>query len=297
MVSELSKERLRKAKDKSLVDLLKKDGYEIHDTGSYYRCLSPLRIEGNGSFDINKKTGRWTDRGNNNKGDVVDFVMAYKQLSFHDAIDFLIGEQSLDVESYKPEVREKDAIEILGVELLSNTRLLDYIDSRKISREVAVKWLSQATIRFPYGKNPTREYLSLAFKNDSGGYEFRNNFLKVSSSPKNITTIKSGNDGAILLFEGNPDYLSYLTYYKLDSPPHPTIVLNSLSFLGAIIPMLQGKVVIYYGQTDRSAEKSYRRLRSEGITIIDKRYIYKDYKDFNKFLIAISTKKLHKLFA
>jgi hypothetical protein len=293
---ELSKQRLQKAKGKSLVDLLKKEGIELTDTGSYYRCLSPLRTEGNGSFDINKRSGKWHDRGNGKKGDILDYVMLQKGLSLMCAVDFLLGDNSLDIPVYVPEKREKDSIEVSSIEPLSDPRLISFAKSRMFNMDVATKWLHQAQVSFPYGKNPNRSYSCLAWKNDSGGYEFRGTFLKVSNAPKNITTIKGvSTDNVVMLFEGNPDFLSYLTFYGFMNPQYDTIVLNSLSFLGAILPMLQGKMILWYGQNDKASERAYRRLKREGIVVTDKRWLYKEYKDFNEFLVGSSVSKMSKL--
>jgi len=291
------KSRLHEAKKVSIYSFLTGIGIKpVIETGSYYIYNSPLRSESQASFNVSKSKNSWKDYGNGNKGDLPDLVMQMYGKPLHGAIDIILGTPKRPDTMFVSEVREKDAIEIIKVEPLSNPRLLDYVESRKINRHIAELMLKEATIRFPYSKkNPLREHLCLAWRNDSGGYELRNSFLKVSNSPKNITTIKSGNDGAVLLFEGNPDFLSYLTYYKIDAPPHPTIVLNSLSFLGAIIPMLQGKTVVFWGQSDKAGEKSFKRLRSEGINLVDKRFIYRDYKDLNQFLVASSTKKLHKI--
>jgi hypothetical protein len=293
---ELSKQRLQKAKSKSLADLLKKEGFELTDTGSYYRCLSPLRTEGNGSFDINKRTGKFHDRGNGKKGDILDYIMLQKGLSLTGAVDFLLGDSSLDIPVYVPEKRDKDSIEVSSIETLSDPRLIDFAKSRKFDMDVATKWLRQAQVRFPYGKNPGRHYSCLAWKNDSGGYEFRSTFLKVSNAPKNITTIKGVSDEkVVMLFEGNPDFLSYLTFYGFMNPQYDTIVLNSLSFLGAILPMIQGKLILWYGQNDKASERAYRRLKREGFVVTDKRWLFKDYKDFNKFLVEASESKMSKL--
>jgi hypothetical protein len=295
-----SKQRLAEAKKKSLVELLRKEGYAIEEMGSYYRCLSPLRHEGNGSFDIAKKTGRWRDRGKDVKtgsGDIIDFVMQYKSLSHREAVDFLLGDDTMDIPVYVPEKREREAIEILSVKELSSQYLTDYISSRLINPEVASLYLKELLIRFPYSqKDPVKEHTVLGFKNDSGGYEMRSRYRKVSNSPKNITTVRGVFDGNSWdLHESWPDFLSYLTYYGYTRPEYNTIILNSISFLGAVLPMLQGKVVRYFGQNDSAGDKGYRRLRNEGIVVTDKRFIFRGYKDFNIFLVKTSQNKLHKL--
>jgi hypothetical protein len=302
MTLDEQKDRLQRARKVSIYSFLSGIGIKPEtETGSYYLYNSPLRSESKASFNVSKSKNSWRDYGNGQKGDLPDLVMQMYSKSLHGAIDIILGTPQKPEMEFKPIEKLKDAIEITHVGAIDNTislYLIQYLYSRQIPLELAKIWLKHASIRFPYSiKNPTREYHCLAWINDSKGYELRNNFLKVSNSPKNITTILSGNDGAIHLYEGWPDFLSYLAFYNIDSPPHKTIVLNSISFLGAILPMLQNKVVVYWGQSDKAGEKAYRTLKNEGITVVDKRFIFKGYKDMNQFLIENSKKKLSKIIA
>jgi hypothetical protein len=245
-----------------------------------------LRGENNSSFDINKKTGRWTDRGNGSHGDAIDFVMAYKGMTTKEAIDFLLKGDNLGLVNYEPQKTLVKSIEIKALEPLSDTRLMEYISSRKICATVAQKWLKQATIRFPNSKkNPDREHICLAWKNNSGGYEFRNSFLKVSNSPKDVTNIKGHReDNEILLFEGWPDFLSVLSKQDSLLPTDMAIVLNSASFINVILPFLEGKRVWYYGHNDKTGDDIGVKIRTAGIPMVDVRKTYPSYNDFNDFV-------------
>jgi hypothetical protein len=301
MTFDEQKDRLQRARKVSIHSFLLGIGIQPDaETGSSYLYNSPLRSESKASFNVSKSKNSWRDYGNGQKGDLPDLVMQMYGKTLHGAIDVILGTPQKPDTYFTPIEKTKDAIEITHVEAFSDTispRLIQYLQSRCISLEVANIWLKVCKVKFPYSiKSPEREYLCTAFANDSGGYEFRSAFLKVSNSPKNITTIQ-GDDSQLFLFEGNPDFMSYLTFYGLTYPPHKTIILNSLSFLGAVIPMLEGKKVVYFGQTDQAGERAYKRLKREGIDIIDKRFIFKGAKDFNKFLIENSKKKLSKILA
>ena len=286
-----SKDRLLKAKSLSLVDFLTQEGYELHDTGSYFRCLSPLRNEGNGSFDISKKTGRWRDRGNGRKGDTIDFIREYRHCSMKEAIDFLLSGEKLNLTTYEPVKREKNAIELLSVGAIISPELIDYITLRCFGLKQAKKWLYEAKITFPYSRfNPEREHLCLAMRSDLGGYEFRGVKIKHSNAPKSITTIHEGTKD-VLLFEGFPDFLSYLTFLDIIEPEYTTYILNSLSFLDITIPFLRGCNVHYFGQNDNAAEESFQKLKESGIDVIDEREFYRGHKDLNKWWVNKAKKK------
>jgi hypothetical protein len=301
MTFDEQKDRLQRARKVSIYSFLQGIGIKPEtETGSYYLYNSPLRSESKASFNVSKSKNSWRDYGNGQKGDLPDLVMQMYSKSLHGAIDIILGTPQNPDNYFTPIEKIKNAIEITHIEAFSDIispRLIQYLQSRCIALEVAKTWLKVCKVKFPYSiKNPEREYLCTAFANDSGGYEFRSAFLKVSNSPKNITTVQ-GDDSQLYLFEGNPDFLSYLTFYNITTPPHKTIILNSLSFLGAVIPMLEGKKVWYFGQNDQAGERAYKRLKKEGIDVTDKRFIFKGYKDFNKFLVENSKKKLSKILA
>lgn len=58
-----------------------------------------------------------------------------------------------------------------------------------------------------------KEYYGIGFKNDSGGYEIRNPYIKTSSAPKDIKTITNNAKEAVV-FEGFFDFLSFITIHK-----------------------------------------------------------------------------------
>ncbi len=278
------RDRLIEAKKVSLISLIEELGYKLDDTGSYHRMLSPLRAESNSSFDIDKrKPNKWIDRGTGKHGDIIDFVRELMHYSTYDAVNFILKKNNIELPRYEPVKRNKKSIEIHLLEDLSNPVLIDYLTKRHISIPIAKLWLKQAAISFPYGKNPDRKHMVLAWGNDSGGHEFRNSFLKVSNSPKNVTTIKQGNHVNVLLFEGWPDFLSYLTLKNIDSPPCDVHVLNSISFLEVMLLFLKKRIVHYLGQRDKAGNEALKRMNERGLNVIDLRWFI-GYKDLNDYL-------------
>ncbi len=292
-----AKERLRQAKDISLIGLIKELGYKLDSDGSYYSMLSPFRSEGQGSLKINKSTtDKWRDYGNGKHGDVIDFVRELFSLSVNEAVDYLLKKSIISLPEYAPVKQDVKAIEIKAVEPLSDPGLIDYITGRKIGLNQAKTYLKQARICFPNGKNPQREYLVIAWANNSGGYEFRNGFFKIGNAPKDVTNIEGRFANTeylneVFLFEGWPDFLSYLTYFNCVEMRGNAIILNSISFLEVIIPFIKDKEVVYYGQNDTASNKAYTRLTETCNYVIDRREIYLGYKDFNDFLCGKPIKK------
>lgn len=291
MTREQSKSRIEQAKKVNLVEYLRSQGYEISETSGYYRCSSPLRGESNPSFDINKKTLKWKDRGNGKKGDIIDLVQELHHCDFNEAVDKILGNKAnFEHPELKAVERDKPNIEILEVLSLSDPKLMSYIAGRQISPVVAQKWLKEARIRFPYGKSPDRVHTVLAWRNDSGGYEFRNNFLKISNAPKNLTSINKDTFD-VNLFEGWPDALTLLTIKKGVEFFHTTYILNSASFFEVLVPFLYGHRINYFGHNDATGDKILARIKEEKIQVKDYRYLYKNYKDYNDFLVAETKKR------
>jgi hypothetical protein len=288
-------DRLAKAKEVPLIGLIRELGYTLSEDGSYYSMFSPFRSEGQGSFKIDKrKPSKWKDFGNNKGGDCIDFVQELFSMNKKDAIDYLLKRtNNIDLPVYEPVKRDRKSIEVLSISDKFCPELRKYIIHREISIEVAQKWLKQATIRFPYSPiNPEKEHIVLAWRNDSGGYEFRGGRIKLSNAPKNVTTIKgTENTNKVLLFEGFPDYLTYLTINNFKKEVDSALILNSASFLEVMIPFLKGKEIKYWGQTDIAGDKALQRLKEEGITVQDFRIHYFPCKDLNDWWVAKNKKK------
>ncbi len=83
---------------------------------------------------------------------------------------------------------------------------------------------------------------ALGFKNEDGGYEFRNPFFKSCVTPKTITFIRGtvAKPPAINIFEGFMDYLSAVIRKSEIVLQNDTICLNSLYCLDRAFPYIIG---------------------------------------------------------
>ena len=73
--------------------------------------------------------------------------------------------------------------------------------------------------------------MALGFKNDSGGYELRNELFKGSNTPKDITTFKNSGK-KVAIFEGFFDFNSFTSLLQnKELKAFSFCILNSLSFL------------------------------------------------------------------
>ena len=281
-----AKERLQEAKEVSLLGLIKELGYKVEDTGSNFKMISPFRSENEGSFFIDKRRpNKWKDYGNGKSGDVIDFVQDLFNFTKKEAIDYLLQRQNIPLPDFQPIKKHQKAIEIVSIQPLSHPQLIDYITQRKLSLKTAEKWLVELEVNFPNGKHPDKTTRVLGWKNDSGGYEMRNKTLKISNSPKNITTIKFDNYKRLCVYEG---FFSYLSHGELLGWPKQSgtvIVLNSLSFLPTITAFFSSEwEVCSFLDNDKSGDRATEVLRGGYGVFSDGREAYYEYNDWNDLL-------------
>ena len=203
------------AKQISIIDYLGSIGINPakHQNNSVFYC-SPLRNEETPSFKVHVNGYVWYDFGTGAHGNILDLVMMLNSIDITGALKIL-EKPGLTKHDYFFSEQQKSnspAIEIKHVQPLRNLALIQYLNSRKISYQKAAKFVQEA-----YYRVNEKQYFSLAFKNDKGGFEFRNKYSKNSNDPKTITTIP-GTKETVNIFEGFINFLSYLEYGASRSP-------------------------------------------------------------------------------
>ena len=179
------------------------------------------------------------------------------------------------------ENEEEGRIKILYDKSISSLALIRYLHKRNISLSLAEKYCSEIIFK-TYGKTN----FALGFKNDSGGYELRNEFFKGSNSPKDITTFK--NKGKkIAVFEGFFDFLSFISLLsKNEIRETDFCILNSLSFFDKSRAFLEGHEAIHlYLDNDAAGISKASYAKSLNEKYIDESHLYKNYKDLNDWVM------------
>lgn len=164
---------------------------------------------------------------------------------------------------------------------LADPRLLHYLRSRGITPGVAVTHCREIY----YKTNGERVFYAIGFRNDNGGWELRNSRFKISTSPKTITTLGSGND-SVAVFEGFIDYLSYLSMPREYQPHTDAIVLNSVSNLPKALPgIIAHRLILTYLDNDEAGRRTTAHIREAAAmsTIIDRAELYGKFNDLNDY--------------
>ncbi|WP_367915801.1 toprim domain-containing protein [Leadbetterella sp. DM7] len=278
---------IQEVKEMDMVDYLSTLGIQPEKIrGNDYWYLSPLRGEKTPSFKVNRVLNRWYDHGMGRGGSIIDFgVLFYgctvgeflKGLRDHFSLHQPTATRPADSIS-QPQERK---IKIIAEGSLSSPHLLRYLKHRHIAAHVAEKYCCQ--VHYQVGG---KTYYGIGFRNDQGGYEIRNPYYKISSSPKAVTTFQNGSDD-VLVFEGFMDFLSFKTMQPEQSGnDYNFLVLNSLSFfLQARSFMENHHRILLYLDRDQAGQNCTQNALSLSSRYEDHSHLYSQHKDFNDWVM------------
>ena len=231
---------------------------------------SPLRNDNTPSFFVTISKNLWLDFGSSEGGNVIDLAIAINGgCSFHEAVCWL-EEQNRGIRKRPPinfsSFDNSDCgMRIVKTLPLRHPTLLNYLSSRGIPREIAVKYCREIhySIR-------GREYYSVGFPNIVGGYELRNPFFKGchgEKAPSVIPLSKSCRTECCCVFEGFMDFLSYHTLEQSGNrdvvQPFPcdSIVLNSTAMARKTVPFIDVyRKAFCYLDNDEAGRRAFVKM-------------------------------------
>lgn len=226
------------------------------------------------------------DFGEGIGGNTIDFVMKFFNISFKEALHFIRKE--FDSFSFRqPEtilpkkIDNNQSYSIIKTQTLQNTILIEYLKSRKLSIELCKKYLAEI-----YYQLNKKKYFGIGFKNDSGGIEIRNKYVKLCLGKKWYTSIKNKSDQLIVL-ESWSDFISLLMLFPKTENQFDFIILNSLSMLNKLDAYEEYEKVFLALDNDEAGTKATQKyLEILGAKCTDIRYLYKNgSKDLNDYLL------------
>jgi hypothetical protein len=263
----------------------------VHDIGGRVFFYSPFRSETEPSFTVSRVSNHYKDWGLDitdpaSHGDIINLVMSIENVDFRTAMRHIEGDyQRQEPPKFEPvqETNMLPGILVMEEKEIKDKWLIGYIENRKVDVDLCRRYCKELDVRFPYSKtDPDRLYSVIGFKNDSGGYEVRNSFLKKSTRPKTISTIHGEIEDEWMIFEGFFDYLSALQYFGVERFERKAVVLNTTAFLGSLYPMLaENKMNWMYLDRDTTGRAKIADMTRLGIPLTDCSYLYEEHKDFN----------------
>lgn len=258
-------------------------------------CYSPFRNERTPSFKVDLGRNTFYDFGIGYGGRNIDLIIKKFNCDITQALQFFnnnfnsfsFPEQNNYREKYKVKEKEESKIKIDRIVNLSHPALLDYLSERKISFSKVSEYIVQA-----YYSVNNKNYFSIAFKNDRGGYELKNKFLGNSNSPKYLSTIKNGSK-KVVVTEALFDFLSWVELNYEQRKEYDFIILNSLSFKDHALDLLQSydQIYLYLDNDKRGKEVANYYVNILGSKVENCANLYESEKDLNAYLMSLPTEK------
>lgn len=286
---------IKQAKEIDLIAYLSKLGFEpAYKRGNNAWYHSPLRNERTPSFAVNFKTNEWYDWGEGKGGNIIDFGILYHHCSVEGLLQKLEGPGVVYHQRQQPEKlqAEENQIKVLSAHLISSWPLVKYLAERKITQDIADQYCKE--VRYQLND---KTYYAIGFRNNAGGYELRNKYIKAASAPKDITWIDNGSK-SLTVFEGFFNFLSYRVLNR-QQPPGTTnfLILNSTSFFEKSMSIMQAHERVHlYLDNDKTGQKfTEKAILADREKFIDERKTYSQYGDLNDCLMKMTKAQRHRL--
>lgn len=280
-----------------LTDILQAIGCEPADVcTSAFFYNSPFHDKQPLSLVVKPGKNIWHDDPIAKGGNCLDFVILHLKSSGedHTIADALRWLANMVLQPATATAPPKAAIvqlpgwQIKRTEELEDLALIRYAEKRGIPFDVAHRHFIEA---FVQNAKTGERMFALGFKNEDGGYELRNIYIKSCVAPKTIT-FKRGEVAkpkSIHLFEGCFDYLSALVRFPQYVGQHDSIILNSIACLEEAYPYIAGygyQTLYSWMDNDLQGRNTTKKITSFakgqiGLAHKPLNGFYRHYKDVN----------------
>lgn len=274
-----------------LATFMSRLGHEpVRRSGDKLWYKSPLRQEHTPSFKVETTLNCWYDFGIGKGGNIVDLAAEiYQSTDMRYLIHCIADSCPMpSMQTVAPPFAPRHSapsFEDIRVVPLESHALVAYLQERGIPTKI-----SKAHCQQIHYCCRGKQYYSVAFANESDGYEVRNRYFKGCISPKDISIrrIRDGPSAECAVFEGFIDYLSAL---KLGIIGTDAIILNSVSNVNKAIPHLRDyKAIHCYLDNDVAGKIALGQLTKRfGTKVINRSTLYSGFNDLNEYLTTSFT--------
>lgn len=276
-------DRIETIKRQSIKDYLARLGVQpSRENGTRGTYRSPFRQEHRPSFSVDYAKNVWYDFGIGEGGSIIDLDMRMVGCSVKESIERL-GRDMIPPVRYvrKPAKSWQPGISILGVSPVQSPELLEYARGRGIRQDVVRQYCSE--LLFQCGRRQPQR--AIGFRNDDGGWELRGGKIKLSSTPKTVTTICRDRK-QVCVFEGFMDFLSAVELDMADACTD-VVVLNSVSNINkCLLFLMSHKEIRLFLDNDNAGREGTASIREAMPTVraYDYSCLYTEYNDINDYL-------------
>ncbi|MEO7523252.1 MAG: hypothetical protein ABIT58_04120 [Ferruginibacter sp.] len=190
----------------------------------------PYGNENTPSFVLSQDCYAWYDHGEGRGGGIIELAMRYadlrevsEALSYIDRVignDYVIQPPRMEYKKMEPEayyevIRYDDFRIYVGRGMSKGAQ---YLVSRCIDPDALASYVKD--VKFNTKNNVKKKYQGIGIANNAGGYEVRyddgHGYKKATVGPKAVSffssTVKGSENGTLHIFEGAPDFYTYLTW-------------------------------------------------------------------------------------
>jgi twinkle protein len=285
----ITQESIKKLKETvSLFDIIN-DEIKLKKSGSYYITKCPFHDEKTPSFKVKPKDNHFKCFGCGAYGDMIDFIVKLKSLSFQDAVRYIASQKNFELEETSNEV-EKPQPRLEKIDKV----YINYFENRGISNNTLLRFkITQATEWMPDAQSEIPVVCFNYFRNDelvNIKFRGRNKSFKLVKNAElifyNLDAIKD--DDTAVIVEGEIDCMSMYEagIYNCVSVPNGA-GSNNLNYIdNCINHLIDKKYIVIAVDNDDAGNK----LKDELIRRLDiERCFYIEYpegcKDANDILI------------
>nr|WP_314753110.1 toprim domain-containing protein [uncultured Capnocytophaga sp.] len=238
-------------------------------------------------------------------GQIFKAVMELEKKTWKEAVEFLKDFSnttiSQSVKNQKAEnkrltptqhyTEKAPSTKITQVTVPNNDKLLEYFAGRGISKEILQQYAQQVHYR---NNSDGKNYFGIGLRNQSGGYDVRNPYVKAKVGASDISII-TGTRNEMVVFEGMTDMFSYLQMAKDNGKPNDRtlVVLNSITNTGTFIEQFEnytGKIHLFL-DGDKAGNDATQNILNNLKNSIDQRGAYgigkSEVKDLNDYHLKV----------
>ena len=193
--------------------------------------------------------------------------------------------------------QESNEMHSIRYDPLTNNALLSYMMRRHVDINYGRVYCCEVHYNYR-GKH----YFGIAFRNQVGGYEIRNQYFKGCIGHKDITIIPQRKDNVsehCCLFEGFMDFLSYLTLRDMNSSicinaECDYIILNSVNNIAKVFEELEKHAVVHtFLDNDLAGQRTYDIVVANYHgSIVYESEKFAPFNDLNDYLVKSRKKNL-----
>jgi twinkle protein len=285
----ITQESIKKLKETvSLYDIIN-DEIKLKKSGSYYITKCPFHDEKTPSFKVKPKDNHFKCFGCGAYGDMIDFIVKYKSLSFQDAVRYIASQKNFELEETSNEV-EKPQPRLEKIDKV----YIDYFENRGISNNTLLRfkvtqaneWMPDVQTEIPvvcFNYFRDDELVNIKFRGRKKSFKLVKNAELIFY---NLDAIKD--DDTAVIVEGEIDCMSMYEagIYNCVSVPNGA-GSNNLTYIdNCINHLIDKKYIVIAVDNDDAGNK----LKDELIRRLDiERCFYIEYpegcKDANDILI------------